>query len=583
MDIIPFMKLRRTTQGCLCGLFLLVANAAVADTLRLNIQGLDEELHTNVRAYLSIQSMADQSISSESRMRFLHNLAEVEIRKALEPFGYYNPSIQASLTQQDDNWIARYEVDPGPPTLISRADIDIQGDGASDPEFMALLSRHPVREGAQLRHADYEKLKGDLQSIAADRGYYRARFVRQRIEVDPSLNTAVVELHVDTAARARIGEIRFSESPISERLLKRYPQFAEGDYINTNRLVRLQGALVDSDYFADVEVRPLLNEMEDDRVPIDVKLTPRPRSLYQAGLGYGTDTGARMQLGLTRRWVNSRGHKLDTRLRLSEIRNDLSTSYMIPGGNPLTDRYGIRARYSDENSDTVNSEILATGALWQKQVGDWERVLSLDLEQEKFSFNGDTREIRLLIPRAQWSRTVADDRLNTNQGYRLSFAVSGASDTLLSDVSFLQTLATIKRVDSFGEKTRLLTRADVGLTVTDSFSNLPASHRFYAGGDTSVRGYSYQSLGPRSSTGSVIGGKYLVVGSAEVDYLVRENWRVAAFMDVGNAIDDVSDPLKTSVGAGIRWQSMVGPIRLDLAFPIEDGGWRIHFTLGPDL
>ncbi|WP_409526481.1 autotransporter assembly complex protein TamA [Nitrincola sp. MINF-07-Sa-05] len=576
-------KLRRTAHGCLFGLAMLVANTAVSDTLRLNILGLNEEQQANVRAYLSIQSMADQPINSESRMRFLHNLAEEEIRKALEPFGYYNPSITVSLNQQDDNWIASYEVDPGPPTLISSADIDIQGEGASDPEFMALLSRQPVREGAQLRHADYEKLKSDLQSIAADRGYYRARFMRQRIEVDPSLNTAVIELHVDTAARARIGEIRFSESPISEKLLRRYPQFSEGDFINTNRLVRLQGALVDSDYFADVEVRPLLNEMVDDRVPIDVKLTSRPRSLYQAGLGYGTDTGARMQFGLTRRWVNSRGHKLDARLRLSQIRNDLSTSYIIPGGNPLTDRYGIRARYSDEDSDTVTSEIFATGVFWQKQVGDWERVLSLDIEQEQFSFNGDTRDIRLLIPRAQWNKTVADDRLNTSHGYRLSFGVSGASDVLLSDVSFLQTTAGIKRVDSFGEKVRLLTRAELGLTVTDSFSNLPASHRFYAGGDSSVRGYSYQSLGPRGTSDNVIGGKYLVVGSVEADYLVRENWRMAAFMDAGNAIDDVSDPLKTSAGVGVRWQSLVGPIRLDLAFPIEDGGWRIHFTLGPDL
>ncbi len=134
-----------------------------------------------------------------------------------------------------------------------------------------------------------------------------------------------------------------------------------------------------------------------------------------------------------------------------------------------------------------------------------------------------------------------------------------------------------------GEKWRLLSRFDLGALTSSSFERVPASLRFYAGGDNSVRGYDYQELGPVSDQGSVVGGQYLMVGSLETDYMFRPDWRLAVFADAGNAFNDFNDSIKTSVGVGVRWQSPVGPIRLDLAKPISDSGFRIHFTLGPDL
>jgi translocation and assembly module TamA len=135
-------------------------------------------------------------------------------------------------------------------------------------------------------------------------------------------------------------------------------------------------------------------------------LVPRKRSLYQAGFGYGTDTGARMQLGLTRRWVNSRGHSLNSRLRLSEIRQQFTTSYEIPGANPVTDRFALNLRVQDEQSDTIDARSYAIGGSWLQQIGDWERRLSLDWEQESWVFEGVEQDSTLLIPRARFTRTA---------------------------------------------------------------------------------------------------------------------------------------------------------------------------------
>jgi translocation and assembly module TamA len=127
----------------------------------------------------------------------------------------------------------------------------------------------------------------------------------------------------------------------------------------------------------------------------------------------------------------------------------------------------------------------------------------------------------------------------------------------------------------------------MGYTLVDDFNRLPTSLRFFAGGDSSIRGYEYESLGPKNENGDVIGGEALIVGSIELDYNFKESWSVAAFVDSGNAFSDEEIDVKTGAGFGIRWQSPIGPIRLDIGFPIDDPdenkSYRIHFTLGPDL
>lgn len=555
-----------------------------ADQLQLSVKGVSDEIAGNVKAFLSIASLETQPITSESRLRYLHRRAQDEIRAALEPFGFYNPEVDTELNQLNDgNWQAVYTITAGPQVMLKDVNIQILDEGKTDPVFLEIVEKTPLKEGMPLDQQAYSRLKNRLQSIAAERGYYRARFESSRIFVDRNENAADITLVFATGQRTRISEIRFSDSPISENLLRRYPKFKEGDFLNVAQLIDLQSALIDSNYFADVEVLPLLNELEEGEIPIQISLTPRPRSLYRAGLGFGTDTGARIQLGMDRRYVNSRGHRLNTNLRLSQIRNDITGSYMIPGSDPRFDQYGIRGSYSDENSDTIESQTFSIGAIWQKQIGDWERVLTLDLEQEQFTFDDDTQDVLLLIPRAQFTKTVADDLFNTRKGHSLGFSVAATSDALVSDISLLQLTLNGKRIDSVSDNWRLLSRFELGATYTDNFDKIPASMRFYAGGDNSVRGYDYQTLGPVSAKGNVIGGQYLMVGSIEADYMFRPDWRVATFVDAGNAFDDFSESVKTSAGVGVRWQSPVGPIRLDLAKPIDDSGFRIHFTLGPDL
>ncbi len=568
-------------------LLLLLPCSGPLQAAQFILEGIEGERADNIRAMLRIDDLmtSEGPLPTASRLRYLHRQAEGEIRTALEPYGYYRPQLdlQLDVEGETEQWQARYRVDAGPQMQIGTARLALEGEGVEDPVLLQVIAASPVKAGAPLLHGDYAALKSQLQSHAAERGYYEAGFKVSEIRVDVAANRADIELVYMTGPRARIGEIRFDEAPVSESLLRRYMPFASGDPVETARLVEFQRNLINSDYFADVEVRPRLDELAEAELPVDVKLTPQKRSLYQAGFGYGTDTGARMQLGLTRRWLNTRGHTLDTRLRLSQIRQQFTSSYQIPGENPTTDRFALNLLLEDEQSDTIDARTLSIGGSWQKQLGEWERRLALDWQQETWTFEDEEQDSTLLIPSARFSRTRADDRINTSHGHQISLGVAAAAETLLSDTDLLQLDLRGKRVDSLSERWRLLTRAELGLTLIDSVDDLPASMRFYAGGDNSVRGYDYQSLGPEGSDGEVIGGRYLVTGSVEVDYLIKDKWRVAAFVDTGNAFDDTDMNLKTGAGIGARWQSPVGPVRLDFAVPLDENGWQIHFTLGPDL
>jgi translocation and assembly module TamA len=164
--------------------------------------------------------------------------------------------------------------------------------------------------------------------------------------------------------------------------------------------------------------------------------------------------------------------------------------------------------------------------------------------------------------------------------------VRGAYEGLVSDATFVQLRADTKAIHRFGDSGRVTGRIQLGATLGDGAGDLPASIRFFAGGDNSVRGYKYKSLGPKDKNGDVVGGRHLLTGSIEYEHpIVGEDWWVGAFADAGNAFDSSEITLRAGYGLGIRWFSPVGRLRVDLAFPddTEDDEWRVHIGLGADL
>jgi translocation and assembly module TamA len=246
----------------------------------------------------------------------------------------------------------------------------------------------------------------------------------------------------------------------------------------------------------------------------------------------------------------------------------------------------VAAGAQHENTDTSNSDAYKLGVSRTQSLSrSWLQTRYLDYALEDFSVAGQRGSSRLLLFGVDWEFVEGRELSRVRHGRRFDLDIRGASDALGSDTSFLQLRTSAKWVHSLGSRTRLLSHARAGYTIKQKLQALPASVRFFAGGDRSVRGYAYNSLGPVDANGKVIGGSRLLEGGLELEQMVSADWGVAAFADSGSAFSDSNPDFSTGVGLGLRWYSPIGPVRLDFAHPLDGSGRdiRLHIIFGPDL
>lgn len=548
----------------------------------IDFTGVSGALQENLRAGLSLTT--EPCDAPEWRIKRLFRRADEELDRAARALGYYRIKLEKSLQFKQPCWQASFNIDPGEPTRLNQVTIRIEGDAQDDPAFIKLIKATPVRPGSQVHHGDYETLKREIETLAAERGYFDGRFTHRELKVEPATDQASVILHYQSGQRYRIGTLALKQETYDPELLARYLKINPGDPYDAAALATMHRALADSGYFELVSVKPDYQGAVDGRIDVRAELEPIKRTAYRVGIGAATDTGPRLSLAYDRRRINRFGHRLQSKLTLSSVDSSLGVEYLIPMQRPHIDQLSIRAGYRELDTNTTTSDTATLGLRALGMRGGWKETRYLDWVSEESRIGTETTSATLLVPGVSWARTTADHRMQPRQGSRLNLELRGAYESLFSDASFVQLLAAGKWIQPLG-KGRLLLRADTGVTFASTFTDLPASYRFFAGGDQSVRGYEYQSLGPQDTDGTVTGGRYLLSTSLEYEYPIQGAWSAALFVDAGNAFDGWSDGLKRSAGVGLRWRSPVGPIRLDLAIPQDQSqdSFRIHFSMGPDL
>lgn len=564
----------------------LMPSAALAQlNITVDVSGVSGDELENVMLLLSIEQQKSDPELGEGRLRRLHAKSTEEIEQALVPFGYYRVTVESELDETGDGWRASYRIDPGPPLPIGKLELLVSGAASDDPAFQKLLDNAPLQVGDSLNHSVYEALKRDLQRLAEERGYLQATLTRHVVRVDLAAYEASVELELQSGPRYRFGPVSISgDLLLDDALVRRFIPFSEGEYYSASKLMQLQDALGGSDYFSRVNIKAEREAAEGQQIPITLGLEMNMRTRYQYGIGYGTDTGARASIGMERRYVNTKGHQFNAKLGISEIKDTLSANYIIPRKNPATDRAIVRSEYIRDRTEDIDSTALLIGAGIEQARGRWHRSYFLNFQQEKFTIGTQSGDAQLLMPVLAWSRLSTNDVLNTVRGNRIMLQLRGASEGVVSNTSLAQLHLSGKLIHSIGNG-RILLRSEVGTSWAPDFEELPPSVRFFAGGDTSVRGYSYKSLGPEDSEGNVIGGRHLLSASVEYEHRLGEKWSGALFLDAGNAFTDYEGELERGAGIGLRRRLPIGWLRIDIAQAIthEDKPWRLHINLGPDL
>ncbi|MGQ0618721.1 MAG: autotransporter assembly complex protein TamA [Panacagrimonas sp.] len=560
---------------------LLPAQAAMAG-VRVRIEGIDGAERSNVEARLSIRARGEQKGLDEAQVRRLHNQAPQDIREALQPFGWYSPEIDAELEGSAPDWTARYRIGLGPPTVVTSIDARFDGEGADFPPLTERLARPVLKLDERLDHARYEATKKRMSDAAFANGFLDAHWTESALRVEPAKREAHVVLHLDTGPRYYFGPVNIEQTVLRPEVIERYIDIRQGTVFNPQELLDLQFRLSDLGYYESIAIEPQRDLTDaEQRVPILVRTTPRARTKYDFGVGYGTDTGARLSAGTTWRRLNSYGHTLTTDFRLSEIKNTLAGDYRIPLGSKPGDSLSFNATAESEQLEAGDSLKYVLGTSLNRSPGDWQRRVYLEYTHEESEFGDSFTTADLMTPGVSFTRTEADDPIYSRRGWYFFGDTHGAVKNALSSTSFLQTRVILRGIYSPLRRLRLIGRSEIGYTVIEQFGELPASQRFYAGGDQSVRGYDYQSIGPRNEDGKVIGGRYLNVFSAEAEYRVLQNWGAAVFIDSGGADDHPNPALFTGVGAGLRYRVPIGSLQLDLAHPLDgdESGVRVHIGI----
>lgn len=632
----------------LSGLFVLLcatgfgAGGARADELEIVVNGVEEPMLGNVRALVEPFRFAGTGRLTRRRLERMRLEAESDALVALRPYGYYHAAVKASVVKTGDQaWKMTVDITPGPPVVVAASAVDVNGPGKGLPGLIAWRDGWPLKPGKTLVQPSWDNEKQRALEIAAESGYLLASFPRRDMLLDLGRNEARLDLLLDTGEQAVMGEVRFHQDIVRPDILENLPRFRSGEPYSSWIMERFRIDLWRAGYFQNIEIvedRHL--EASPPRVDLDVRMEARKLNTYQGALGLGSDTGARIQFSWNRHLLSERGDSFSLGTGWQDHNDEffIRSNYRLPRKSRARQSWVADALISRENEELkvrdevgddtlyklgtidINDYSVRLGRLktYDRQQGyrRWFETWYVDLLYEQVDFQPDTEVPAQFNP---YTAVNSDNPLQGENNKNLSLGVDYempftkgqgfeteglhlrgwafvSDDAWGSDRDFSQLYLSARWNGLVGERWKLLARVEAGYSNADvnnvdvivedklislSVTELPNLYRFKAGGSTSVRGYGFEQLSNNN-----IGSNNIVTASIEAEYRILGKWSLAAFFDVGNAFNDWSElEVKKGVGVGVRWYTIAGAMRVDVAQALDeaDKPWRIHFTIGASV
>lgn len=552
----------------------------------ISVDGLSGPLKDAVLAGLTLGQYRDRAVSEAQAQRLL-SIGESEVRAILEAWGYYDGQITSRLEPRPEGGFhARFNVTPGEPVLVTESRVVVTGPAMEVSAVSAALAGFKPKLGERFDHAEYEAGKAAITSALADNGYVRATLTSHRVEITAATRSAKIDLTCESGPRYRFGPTTFTGAQFDPEFLERFLAWKEGDEYSASKITEMQRKLVSADYFSTISVQPQPEKAVNDAVPVLVLLSPAKRTIYSAALYASTDRGAGVDFGVQRRWLNTRGHKAQADIDYAQRLQALELSYRIPLPGTRSRMLSLAGTYRDETTESSVSQTEKLVANVARKWGGFTSVYGLQLLSGDFEIGSERGNSSLMFFEGALTYANSDQPTFAHQGHSYTVTTRFTPVEDWTDTDFVAGTIEAKWLHAFGDNFRLIMRAEVGAMKVDDFDVLPPELRFFSGGDRSIRGFGYEEIGSRNAAGDVIGGNRLVEASSEIEYYWRKNLGAALFVDAGDAFLGEDFVLHMGVGAGVRYKSPVGVLRLDVAYPLESidqTGWQIHFNIGPDF
>lgn len=588
------------------------AGAAAADP-RAQIRGdIDGELRRQLEEAIGeVDGPPQNRFEARRRARGAVEAAQALLRSE----GYYQATVD-DVVEGEEAPVAIVEVTPGPRFLLT---LPVVRWIAPEPDARAAAiakAEIDLEPGAPGRAVDVIAGEGRVVAALSRLGYADARAEPRRVVVDHETFTVNPTYNIASGSLVRLNGIQLrSRGPTNPAWVAGLAPWDEGEAYDPEQVAELERRLLDTGVYDRVGVALAPADQTDARGlrPIIVTLQDRPRRIIEAGVTAATEqptprttsasltTAGGSGVDAITTWYNrfGRADTLRVDARLTDLNSRLGASLSLPHWRRPAQTLVLSAAAVNETTDAYDRTALVASADLRQRTGktSWYTYgVGLDLGQyDERRFDpinlaplNLTRDLAIVTARAGVYLDRSDDPLDPSSGWRLTASAQPTAVTGEDDILFLRTEAQGTAYLPLQQgRTILAGRLKLGSILGGGELSVPSDRLFYSGGGGSVRGYEYQGVAPRWPDGAPRGGLSLFETSLEVRRDIGENWGAVAFVDAGSVgfaeAPDFSN-LRTSAGFGVRYQLPFGPIRADVAFPLDkfegDADFQVYISIG---
>ena len=529
---------------------------------------------------------------------------EINLTKLYQEHGYFHANISAKAVKNRADktvtiTITAHENDP-----VKISGIELIFDDQTDKMLWGRLLREkiPLKKGAQFQLSDYKHSKSIIARTLSNEAHPQCR-VDGQVRVYPDKLQVQVVFKITPGPRLLFGPVVIKgNKSVPTKFIERAVTFAHGQPFSLEQIDKTQSALLDSGFFINVSLTPKFNQRRGARVPMEILVHERDAHSLRLGLGYGTEDLFRFRILQINRNPAGWGDTLTFEGKMSAIYEGLVGRWQIPFVfGPQTQLLLAGGVEQRETEAYINRRRFFRPMALSHKTGVWAWSLGYNVETDRML------ELKTNVPDPGYENQsffissipfslgmdTRDSMLNPTKGTHIYLDVEVSSEALGSELSFVRPVLSASHIlplPGLGKDIRLAARAKGGVvSPLQGNQRIPLVRRFLSGGADSVRGYPYQKLGPLDNQGKPLGGEVMLQGNLELRFPIWQALGGVAFIDAGNVYENLDSELvdlRYTSGLGLRYNTPVGPIRVDLGYQLNPpenapfSRWEIYFSVG---
>jgi translocation and assembly module TamA len=514
------------------------------------------------------------------------------LKSVLESQGYYDSGVEFTLDGRKTPVQITVVVQPGPQYRLGSVEVVTPAGGKPPALDRLKLVSLGLKLGAPALAGPVIDAEPKLVRFYTERGWPLAKIQSRRVVIDTATKTMAVTFVIDAGLPARFGVTRIEGlKRLRPGYVRRRIAWDQGETYDQRVVDKTRDKLVASGLFGGVVVEPADKVSPDGTVPMQLRLAERALRTVSAGISYDTSLGAEATLGWEHRDLFGGGEDLKVTGTGGESDNGLQLNYDQPDFGRIDQDFIANLGFDNQlvNAFRTIQQQASIGIARHFNPQIFGSV-SLLAQHARINEEVDTRVYTLVGVPVNVSDDQSNDPLNPTKGYRLNGTVTPYFRAIGSNLTYVQGLFTGTHYTVLDRRKSyiLAVQGILGATGGTSLASIPKDHRFFAGGGGSVRGFGYQEAGPLDSLDNPIGGRSMAELSLELRIRLTDTLGIVPFYDAGSdypsAFPDFSGPLYQGAGLGFRYFSAVGPIRLDLATPLnprhQDSPIQVYVSIG---